>query len=92
MKLYFDMILIQKIIGELVSKLDEKKERLGILKFWLGVIVGSFLANVAWLATNYNKAEILIVLGSILAILFLAISFIFINKKIAKTLKEIGDL
>lgn len=86
------MILIQKIIGELVSKLDEKKERLGILKFWLGVIVGSFLANVAWLATNYNKAEILIVLGSILAILFLAISFIFINKKIAKTLKEIGDL
>lgn len=56
-----------------MSKLDEKKERLGLLKFWLGVIVGSFLANVAWLATNYNKAEILIVLGSILAILFLAI-------------------
>lgn len=44
-----------------MSKLDEKKERLGLLKFWLGVIVGSFLANVAWLATNYNKTENLII-------------------------------
>ncbi|KAB0613748.1 hypothetical protein [Campylobacter hyointestinalis] len=75
-----------------MSKLDEKKERLGLLKFWLGVIVGSFLANVAWLATNYNKTENLIIVGSILAIIFLAVSFVFINKKIAKILKEIGDL
>ncbi|RAZ46576.1 hypothetical protein [Campylobacter hyointestinalis] len=70
----------------------KKKERLGLLKFWLGVIVGSFLANVAWLATNYNKTENLIIVGSILAIIFLAVSFVFINKKIAKILKEIGDL
>ncbi|RAZ61143.1 hypothetical protein [Campylobacter hyointestinalis] len=70
----------------------KKKERLGLLKFWLGVIVGSFLANVAWLATNYNKTENLIIVGSILAIIFLAVSFVFINKKIAKISKEIGDL
>lgn len=75
-----------------MPKLDEAKERLGLLKFWLGIIVGSFLANVAWLATNYNKAENLIVVGSILVIIGLMISFLIINKKIDKKLKEIGDL
>lgn len=75
-----------------MPKLDEAKERLTTLRFWLAMVVGSFLANVAWLATNYNKTENLIIVGSILAIIFLAVSFVFINKKIAKILKEIGDL
>lgn len=65
-----------------MAKLDEAEERLGLLKFWLGIIVGSFLANVAWLATNYNEAEVLLIIGSIL----------IISKKIEKKLKEIGSL
>ena len=75
-----------------MAKLDEAKERLGLLKFWLGIIVGSFLANVAWLATNYNKAEILIIIGSILVNIGLIVGFVIINKKIENKLKEIGDL
>lgn len=75
-----------------MSKLDEAKERLGILKFWLGIVMGSLLANIAWLATNYNKAERLIVIGSVLSIVFLTVAFVIINKKIEKKLKEIGDL
>ena len=75
-----------------MAKLDEAKERLGLLKFWLGIIVGSFLANVAWLATNYDKSEILIIIGSILVCLGLIVGFVIINKKIEKKLKEIGDL
>ena len=75
-----------------MPKLDEAKERLGLLKFWLGIVVGSFLANVAWLATNYNKAETLIIVGSILSLIVLSVAFLIINKKIEKKLKEIGDL
>ncbi|WP_169752549.1 hypothetical protein [Campylobacter mucosalis] len=75
-----------------MSKLDEAKERLGILKFWLGIVMGSLLANIAWLATNYNKTEGLIVIGSVLSIVFLTVAFVIINKKIEKKLKEIGDL
>ena len=75
-----------------MAKLDEAKERLGLLKFWLGIIVGSFLANVAWLATNYNKAEMLIIIGAILVCIGLIVGFVIINKKIEKKLKEIGDL
>lgn len=75
-----------------MAKLDEAKERLGLLKFWLGIIVGSFLANVAWLATNYNKAEIFIIIGSVLIIIVLFVGFLIINKKIERQLKEIKDL
>ncbi|MBR3832114.1 MAG: hypothetical protein IKJ72_00570 [Mycoplasmataceae bacterium] len=75
-----------------MSKLDEAKERLGLLKFWLGVIVGSFLANIGWLATNYKQADILILVGSIVVIFGLIISFFIVNKKIEKNLKNIGDL
>ena len=75
-----------------MPKLDEAKERLGLLKFWLGVIVGSFLANTAFLATNYNKAENLIIVGCILVIICLIVMFLVINKKIEQKLKEIGDL
>ncbi|OCR94931.1 hypothetical protein CFT12S02847_09165, partial [Campylobacter fetus subsp. testudinum] len=73
-----------------MPKLDEAKERLGLLKFWLGIIVGSFLANVAWLATNYTKTDSLIMIGSILVIVGLIIAFVIISRKIEVKLKEIG--
>ena len=75
-----------------MSTLDEAKERLRLLKFWLGVIVGSCLANIGWLATNYKQADILILVGSIVVIFGLIISFFIVNKKIEKKLKNIGDL
>ncbi|OCR93110.1 hypothetical protein [Campylobacter fetus] len=75
-----------------MPKLDEAKERLGLLKFWLGIIVGSFLANVAWLATNYTKTDSLIMIGSILVIVGLIIAFVIISRKIEVKLKEIGDI
>lgn len=75
-----------------MPKLDEAKERLGLLKFWLGVIVGSFLANVAWIATNYEDADNLITIGSFLVIIGLVVIFLIVNQKIEKKLKEIGEL
>lgn len=75
-----------------MPKLDEAKERLGLLKFWLGVIVGSFLANVAWIATNYEDADNLIIIGSFLVIIGLVVAFLIISQKIEMKLKEIGEL
>lgn len=75
-----------------MPKLDEAKERLGLLKFWLGVIVGSFLANVAWVATNYEDADNLIIIGSFLVIIGLVVAFLIISQKIEMKLKEIGEL
>lgn len=38
-------------------KIDKKKEKIGLLKFWLGVAVATFLAIAGWIATNIVKAE-----------------------------------
>ena len=37
-----------------MPKLDEAKERLGLLKFWLGIFVATFIAIGGWCATNYK--------------------------------------
>lgn len=37
-----------------MAKLDEAKERLGLLKFWLGAFVACFVGIGAWCATNYK--------------------------------------
>lgn len=72
-----------------MPKLDGLKEELGYFKFALGVVIAIFTALVGWIATNYNKSEIwLIIIAFITAIIF-AILAIFINKKIRKTIQQI---
>lgn len=40
-----------------MSKLDKKKEKIGILKFWLGIAVATLLAIIGWAVTNFGKIE-----------------------------------
>ncbi|EAI3581728.1 TPA: hypothetical protein VCM63_001950 [Campylobacter coli] len=73
-----------------MAKIDELKEELGILKFWLGITVATLLALIGWSATNYQKADWFLLVGAVICI-FIAIGFlIVINKKIKAKIKEIG--
>ena len=72
-----------------MPKLDGLKEELITLRFWLGIVVASFLAIAGWLATNYNKAELWLVISAIIFLFVFAISAFFINKKMKKTIKQI---
>ncbi|EPN3000698.1 hypothetical protein ACTWU3_002035 [Campylobacter coli] len=73
-----------------MAKIDELKEELRILKFWLGIVVATILALIGWIATNYQKADWLILVGAGFSI-FISICFlIIINKKIKAKIKEIG--
>lgn len=72
-----------------MPKLDGLKEELGYFKFALGVVIAIFTALVGWIATNYNKSELwLIITSSITAIIFAFVA-ILINRKIRKTIKQI---
>ncbi len=75
-----------------MAKIDKLKEELGILKFWLGVLVATFLALVGWFATNYQRAEILLFIGALVCILFTLIGIYIVNKKIKLKIKEIGEI
>ncbi|MCI6343388.1 MAG: hypothetical protein MSH30_03845 [Campylobacter sp.] len=77
-----------------MAKLDEAKERLGLLKFWLGVFVACFVSICAWCATNYklfNEAYVLFCLAVLLDIVLLVIIY-KLNKESKNILKEIKNL
>lgn len=75
----------------IMPKLDGLKEDLGILKFWLSIAVASFLAVIGWLVTNYNKAELWLVITAVILLLGFAIVVFLINKKMRKIIKRIYE-
>ena len=75
-----------------MPKLDEAKENLISLRFWLGVIVANFLAVIGWVVTNYKDADDFLLFCASCYLCFLFVFFVRINQKINKTIKEIGRL
>ena len=67
-----------------MSKLDELKERLGILKFWLGVIVGVFTAVFGWIVTTYKTQDTILLIIATIFLLGLLIAFFKLNQNIEK--------
>lgn len=72
-----------------VAKIDKLKEKLGILKFWLGIVVATLLALVGWLATNYQKADILLIILAVICMISSIVGIVFLQKRISTLLDEI---
>ncbi|MDL0089382.1 hypothetical protein [Campylobacter gastrosuis] len=75
-----------------MSKLDEAKERLLTLRFWLSIAVGSFLAIVGWIANNYKEAENILIISAFCSLALLIIAILIINRAIDKKSTDIGKL
>ena len=71
-------------------KIDELKEQLGLLKFWLGIFVATFLAVIGWGVTNYQKAETFVLVGAGVVAVLALFAIYFLSKKINAKIKEIG--
>ncbi|RLF02106.1 MAG: hypothetical protein DRJ64_09745, partial [Thermoprotei archaeon] len=65
-----------------MAKIDEIKEELNYLKVWLGIIVITTIGLISWLINNYALSSNLKIIGDIIAIIFLTISIIIIDKNI----------
>ncbi len=75
-----------------MPKLDEAKERLNTLRFWLAMVVGSFLAIAGWIANNYKIADNILIILAICSLIFLGVMVLVLNKLIDKKSSEIGKL
>ena len=75
-----------------MSKLDEAKELMGLLKFWLGSIVAVFVAISGWIANHYKDDDILLLVGACIVLVLLLLAGFGINRKIKNQLKIIRDL
>lgn len=74
-----------------MAKIDKLKEQLGILKFWLGIFVATFLAIIGWSITNYAKAPLWILVGAGILSLSLICAIYFVSKKISTKISQIGE-
>lgn len=75
-----------------MSKKDDIKEQIGMLKFWLGVLVGSVLAMVGWAVTNFETAKVWLLVVSLITSIFCLILIVFIVGKINKRIKKLRKM
>lgn len=72
-----------------MAKIDELKERMALLKFWLGILVAVFMALVGWLATNYKNTDLLLIIGASVCVVSSCFGVFIVNRRIRALLDEI---
>lgn len=75
-----------------MPKLDEAKEKLAFLKFWLGLIVGVFTAVAGWTLNKFDINENILIAIALLVLVLLLVIFWLIVKRVNATIKEIGKM
>lgn len=75
-----------------MSKLDKKKEKIGILKFWLGIAVATLLAIIGWAVSNFGKIELWFLIVCLFTIIGLCAVAVFISRKINQHIDDLEDL
>ena len=75
-----------------MSKKDDIKEQIGMLKFWLGVLVATLLAIIGWAITNYESARGWLLIAAPVASVFILVLIVWILKMIDKNRKKLRKL
>lgn len=74
-----------------MSKLDEAKERITQLRYWVGVFLAAITALGTWLFNNIEASSWQIILTSCLLVISV-IATVILNHEINKAIKQLGDL
>jgi hypothetical protein len=72
-----------------MAKIDEIKEELNYLKVWLGIIVLTAISLISWLINNYELETHLKIISDVVAIIFLTVSILIIDRKIKQKIKSL---
>lgn len=75
-----------------MSELDILKEKIAYLKLWLGILVITDISSIAWLATNLGKANTLLIISDLVAIVVLTILIIMLHRKIEHEIERLREL
>ena len=75
-----------------MAKIDELKEHLKILRFWLGIDIAVLLAIVGWCITNCSNITKLMLIGGVILSCIFVVLAIFISRTMSKKCKKIGKL
>ncbi len=75
-----------------MSQLDGIKERINLLKYWIGIVIGVLLAVSAFLLNNVDTlSEWKILASAVLIVLCIGV-IIMLNNKLIKRIDALEDL
>lgn len=74
-----------------MAKIDELKEKMSFLKFWLGVVIATFLAVSGWCINNYKSADFWILICAFILLVLLLFIVVFLCRLATKLFKQIRD-
>jgi ABC-type Fe3+-siderophore transport system permease subunit len=75
-----------------VSKIDKIKEQIGWFKVIFGILSAIAISLIGFLATSYDKAEPIILILALAALLAALGGIIFVNKLVFKKIDELEEL
>ena len=75
-----------------MPRLDNIKERIALLKWFLGVIVAILIAVAGWVLNKFEINENILISLALLFIFALSIVFVLILKKINALINEVDKL
>ena len=78
--------------GMMMSQLDVIKEKINLLKYWMGILIGILIAVSAWLFNNAENLPNWKLWASALLISACVMMILVLNKKLLKRIDTLEDL
>ena len=75
-----------------MAQIDEVKEKITHLRFWIGVMVAIIMGLISWFVSHYETESKFLLIADIIGIIFFIFLIIIINNKILENIKKLGDL
>ena len=75
-----------------MAKIDEIKEEIGWLKFWIGVLVASFMGMISFINANSNDMSVYSLSASIVLTIAIMIGILSFNKRAVKLIRSLKDI
>jgi type II secretory pathway component PulF len=75
-----------------MSQLDVIKERINLLKYWIGIVIGVLLAVSAWLFNNVDTLPEWKLIASAVLIVSCIGVILMLNNKLIKRIDALEDL
>ncbi len=75
-----------------MSQLDRVKERINLLKYWIGIVIGVLLAVSAWLFNNADNLPQWKLIAAALLIVSCVGMIVILNNKLIKRIDTLEDL
>ena len=75
-----------------MAQIDEIKEEIGWLKFWIGVLVASFMGMVSFIHNNLDDMSLFSLTSAFVLTIALVFGVLWFNKRAIKLIRSLKDL